>query len=93
MLKPSKNVFVGGKGYQLWEAVRCQVPPPENLKTAEGLWVVGNWVARNNVIFGIERYYFSEKRMNEFSGIGSGKVYVEAILSKGGKLALKNLVY
>ena len=93
LLKPSKNVNVGGRGYQLWEAVQCQVPPPDDLNTTDGVWVTGKWIAANNVIYGIEKYYFSEKRMNELSNIGSGNVYVEVSVGKGGKLALKNLVY
>jgi uncharacterized membrane-anchored protein len=93
LLKPGNTVNVGGRGYTLWQAVRCQVPPPSDLKTDEGVWVLGEWVFHNNVIFGIERYYFTEKRVDEFSALRSGKFYVEAKLAKGGKLAIQRLVY
>lgn len=93
LLKPSGTVNVGGKGHQLWGAVQCQVQPPEDLGTGDGLWVRGEWVSSNNVIFGIERYYFSEKRKVELNSVNTGHVYVEAKVMKGGKLALKDLVY
>jgi hypothetical protein len=69
------------------------VPPPSELKTDEGVWALGEWVSPNNVIFGIERYYFAEKRIDEFNNLRSGKFYVEAKLAKGGKLAIQRLVY
>lgn len=93
LLKPSMPVPVGGKTYTLWQAVQCQVPPPESLDTPQGLWVVGTRISVNNTLFGIEHYYFNEKRAAELSQIRSGKIYVEAGVGKDGRLVLRNLIY
>ena len=93
LLKPGRQVFVGGKGFQIWEAARCQVPPPPDLHAAEGVWVVGDWLSFHNTVYGIERYYFSQKRLPEMANIRSGRVYVRVQVGKGGRLSLKDLVY
>ncbi len=93
LLKAGGQVNVGGIEYTLWQAVRCQVPPPSDLKTGEGVWVVGEWFYNNAVTFGIEKYYFSEKRKSELANLRSGKIYVRALAGKGGKLAIQGLVF
>jgi uncharacterized membrane-anchored protein len=94
LLKPMGEMRIAEKTYPVWKAVACRIPPPDDLGDKEtGYWVTGTYVGGNRVVFGIERYYFSEKREAELSQVRSGHVWVEAVVAKQGRLAMKNLLY
>jgi uncharacterized membrane-anchored protein len=94
LLKPMGDMRIAEKTYPVWKAAACQVPPPSDSGNKEtGYWVIGTYLGNKQVLYGIERYYFSEKREQELSQLRSGHVWVEAVVAKKGRLALKNLLY
>jgi uncharacterized membrane-anchored protein len=96
-LAPTEVRF-GGAPVTVWRAVEVRVPPgdiPAKQKPADGVWVAGTWTGRGwagGVRYGIERFYFNEKRKREFQSRRSGQVHVECTVDRRGRLALKRLI-
>jgi hypothetical protein len=81
----------------VWQAAEVRVPPvaiPARQDPAQGVWVLGTWTGtRRGVTYGIERFYFSEKRMKEFASRRSGTaLHVECAVGRDGRLSIRRLV-
>jgi uncharacterized membrane-anchored protein len=94
-LVPSGTREVGGKNWTIWRAADCRIPPPavqEKQDPSRGIWVTG--LLNNGTLqYGIERYYFSENKVEEFRHLHSGQVLVEASVGRNGRLVVKRLIY
>jgi len=90
-----RPVRVAGVPVTVWRAVEVRVPPgeiPARQDPAQGVWVVGSWSGRGRgVVYGIERFYFSEKRKEGFSTRRSGTLHVECAVGRDGKLSIRRL--
>ena len=94
-LRPSGKRVIGGKTWTIWTATECRIPPPvipSKQDVAKGVWVVGTLID-GGVVYGIERFYFSEDRIKEMGQLRSGRVLMEASVGRNGKLAVKKLIY
>jgi len=91
-----RPVRFNGVPATVWRADEVRVPAaavPARQDPAQGVWVVGSWSGRGRgVVYGIERFYFSEKRKEEFAGRRSGALHVECAVGRGGKLSIRRLV-
>ena len=95
LLKPMEEVRIAEKVYRVWRPTACHSPQPifQEPVLDGGRWVAGEYIGQGRVRYGVERYYFNEKRTTELSQVRSGHVWVEAVVGRDGKLALKNLLY
>ena len=92
---PSGIREVGGKKWKIWRAVECRVPPPEvgeQQDSSRGIWITG-LLNNGTVQYGIERYFFSENRVEELGRLHSGQVLVEASVGRNARLVMKRLIY
>ena len=89
------TVEVNGSQMKIFAPEKAQIPPPslsDKQNPENGIWVTGRWTGSNYIVYGIERYYFSEKRKQELNSFRSGNVYAEVSVSKNGVMNLKNII-
>ena len=91
-----RPVRIDGVPVVVWQAAEVRVPPgaiPARQDPGQGVWVLGTWTGRRRgVVYGIERFYFSESRMKEFSARRSGALHVECGVGRDGRLTIRRLV-
>lgn len=94
-LVPGPKAVIRGSEQQIHIAESVRIPPPRNEPQPEptnGVWAMGTWTGKG-IVYGIERYYFSEKRKEELNSVRSGRVYVAATVGRDGTLRVKDLAY
>jgi len=94
-LKPAVTRVVGGMEWKVWTAAECSLSRPAVFPVkdlTQGVWVAGIF-SDSGVVYGIERYYFSEDRIREMGRIRTGQMLVEAAVGRNGKLVMKRIIY
>ncbi|OGH59565.1 MAG: hypothetical protein A3G34_03995 [Candidatus Lindowbacteria bacterium RIFCSPLOWO2_12_FULL_62_27] len=94
-LVPGPTAVIHGSEKQIHVAESVRIPPPRNGPQPDpnnGVWAAGTWTGKG-IVYGIERYYFSEKRKEALNTVRSGKVYVAAIVGEDGTLRIKDIVF
>ncbi len=91
------SVTRNNKDYPLRRATRYEVGdippgPGEAMPHAAEGWAKAHY-QDGRLVFGIERYYFSESRAKALNSIHSGDFYVWVNLAKDGQLRVKELIY
>lgn len=94
LLQQKGTLTLGGKTYPFYASVQAQRPAPRPLPAAAGqqLWVRAQGGQPSRLSFGMEKYFFSEDRKDEMSGMRGGRFYARVTVSPDGSIKLLGLV-
>ncbi|MBP7653436.1 GDYXXLXY domain-containing protein [Candidatus Dependentiae bacterium] len=95
-LEPVEKIVVNNvqRFIYLPSSVKYNCNFPANVNSDRGVWVKGYYLKNSgNIVYGIEKYYFSEKRKEKLNKLRSGDFYVEINVDKYGTMRVKDLIY
>jgi uncharacterized membrane-anchored protein len=89
-----REVTVDGETFPVWRAALKSEPSlvADRRLTATSGWASAS-VEGGRLDYGIDRYYFSEARQEELSGLRGGRFYVLVRLGPDGMLRVRDLIW
>jgi len=92
-LRPTEKITINKIEQTVYSAVSVSYASELPHKSPPGVWAKGIYNKNTNTIkYGIEKYYFSEKRKTELNKLRSGKFYVAINIDKSGVMRVKDLI-
>lgn len=86
-----REVELQGRKYDVYRGTEW-IPASEAPGRMDGVWASATLGSQLEVLYGIERYYFSEDRKDEMNKYRPGQYYVKVSVGKDGRFVLKDLV-